>query len=184
MIWKGAPFSEAMRRPFVRRFRPSRKMIYRQLKMQPNTLKDESAAWRTRNRECTVRAVRQQTSTPWPVRHIFSEFRGPSWSRSTLLHERSGALADFLKRHFQTTKLLRAQLREHSFHLSRMLSEGRNNEVLAPRGEGNDPNTPVFRALDAGHQALREESVHGDTDRAWREIHDRAYRIDGQRPLV
>src|SRR5260370_30263531 len=152
--------------------------------MQPSALKDNAAAWGTRIRECRVRAARQQTSTRWPVRHIFSEFRGRSWSRSPRLHERSGALADFLKRHFQTTKLLRAQLREHSFHLSRMLSEGRNNEVLAPRGEGDDPNAPVVGALDPADQALREESVHGDTDRAWREIHDRAYRIDGQRPLV
>jgi hypothetical protein len=29
-----------------------------------------------------------------------------SWSRSTLLHQCSGALADFLKRHFECAKLL------------------------------------------------------------------------------
>ena len=38
-----------------------------------------------------------------------------------------------VKDHFQGTKLLRAQLSEHFFHLSRMLSEGRHNEVLAAR---------------------------------------------------
>src|SRR6266852_1184891 len=32
-------------------------------------------------------------------------------------------------------------------------------------------------------QVLRDETVHGDTNRAWSEIHDRAYRIDGQSPL-
>jgi hypothetical protein len=46
-------------------------------------------------------------------------------------HERDGALADFLERQFKAAKLLRAQLLEHSFHLSCMLSEGRNNEVSA-----------------------------------------------------
>src|ERR1700751_4372206 len=101
------------------------------------------------------------------------------WSCSTLLHQRGGAFTDFLKRHFEATKFLRTQFRENSPHLPGMLSERRGNEVLSARCEGNDPNAPVFRALDAGHQALREESVHGDTDRAWGEIHDRAYRIDG-----
>jgi hypothetical protein len=47
--------------------------------------------------------------------------------RSTLLHERVGSLADFLKRHFEVTKFLRAQFREHSLHLPGMLSEGWNN---------------------------------------------------------
>jgi hypothetical protein len=30
-----------------------------------------------------------------------------AWSRSTLLHQRGSALADFLERHFKATKLLR-----------------------------------------------------------------------------
>src|SRR5262245_1216475 len=64
-----------------------------------------------------------------------------------------------------------------------MLSESGNNKVLAARGEGDDPNTPVFRALDPGYQALREETLHSDTDRAWGQIDDRADRIDGQSPL-
>jgi hypothetical protein len=54
-----------------------------------------------------------------------------------LFHERLSSLADFLKRHFEVTKLLRAQYREHSLHLARMLSEGWNNEVLAARGEAD-----------------------------------------------
>jgi hypothetical protein len=37
--------------------------------------------------------------------------RGLAWSRSTLLHQRSGALAKLLKRDFQRTKFLRAQFR-------------------------------------------------------------------------
>src|ERR1700745_3164117 len=65
-----------------------------------------------------------------------------------------------------------------------MLSKGGNNKILAARGEGDDPNTPVFRALDPGYQALREETVHSDTDRAWGQINDWHYRIDGQRPFV
>src|SRR6516162_11111148 len=81
-------------------------------------------------------------------------------------------------------KLLRTQFREHSPHLPRMLSESGNNEVLPARGKGDNTNTPVFRALDPGYQALREETVHSDTDRAWGQIDDWAYRIDGQRPFV
>src|SRR6266850_7468117 len=65
-----------------------------------------------------------------------------------------------------------------------MLSEGWNNEVLAARGEGDDPNAPVLGALDSADQALRDETVHGNADRTWGEIDDRAYRIDGQRPLM
>jgi len=107
-----------------------------------------------------------------------------SMERSTLLHERSGALADFLKRHFQATKVLRAQFREHFPHLPGMLSEGGNNEVLALRGEGHNPNAPVFTALDAADQVLREKTVDSDTDRAWGQIDDWTDRIDGQRPLV
>src|SRR5258705_2018840 len=82
--------------------------------------------------------------------------------RSTLLHERSSTLADFLKRHFEATQLLRAQLREHSLHLRGMLSKGRSNEVLAARGEGNDPHAPVFGALDPADKALRDEAVDCD----------------------
>src|SRR5262249_7351039 len=65
-----------------------------------------------------------------------------------------------------------------------MLSKGGNDEVLAARGETDDPNTPVFRALDPAHQALREETVHSNTDRAWGQVDDWADRIDGQRPFV
>jgi len=107
-----------------------------------------------------------------------------SWSRSTLVHQRGSALAEPLKRHFETMKLLRAQFREHSPHLPGMLSESGNDEVLPARGEGDDTNTPIFRALDPGYQALREETVHSDTDRAWGQVDGWAYHIDGQRPFV
>src|SRR6266481_5069855 len=110
--------------------------------------------------------------------------RGLAWSRSTLLHQRSGALAELLKRHFQRTKFLRAQFREHSLHLPGVLFESRNDEVLPTRGKGDDTHTPVFRALNPGYQALREEAVHGDTDRSWGQIDDEADRIDGQRSFV
>src|SRR5216683_2900409 len=65
-----------------------------------------------------------------------------------------------------------------------MLSERRDNKVLSPRGESDDPHAPVFGALDPADQALRDETVHGNADRTWGEIDDRAYRIDGQRPLM
>src|SRR5712692_1401355 len=65
-----------------------------------------------------------------------------------------------------------------------MLSEGWKNEVLAARGEGDDANAPVLGALDPADQAFRDETVHGNADRTWGEIDDRAYRIDRQRPLV
>src|SRR6266571_7882088 len=65
-----------------------------------------------------------------------------------------------------------------------MLSEGWNNEVLAARGEGDHPNAPVLGALDPADQALRDEAIDSDTDRAWGQIDDWAYRIDGQRPFV
>ena len=107
-----------------------------------------------------------------------------TWSRSTLLHQRSGALADLLKRHFETLELLRAQFREHSPHLPGMLSERRDNEVLSAWGEGNDPNAPIFGALDAADQAPCDEAVDSSTDRAWGQIDNWAYRIDGQRPFV
>src|ERR1700757_4437485 len=65
-----------------------------------------------------------------------------------------------------------------------MLSEGWNNEVLAARGEGDHPNAPVFGALDPADQAFLDETVDGNADRTRGEIDDRAYRIDGQRPLM
>ncbi len=65
-----------------------------------------------------------------------------------------------------------------------MLSKGGNNETLAAWGEGNDPNASVFGALDPADQALRDEAIDSDTDRAWGQIDHWAYRIDGQRPVV
>src|SRR5580765_6870505 len=65
-----------------------------------------------------------------------------------------------------------------------MLSKSGNNEILAAWSEGNDPNASVFGALDPADQALRDEAVDSDTDRAWGQIDDRADRIDGQRPFV
>ena len=103
---------------------------------------------------------------------------------STLLYQRGSALADFFKCRFDATKLLRAQFREHSLHLPGMLSKGSSNEVLAACGEGHDPHAPVFSALDPANQALRNEAVDSNTDRAWGQIDDRAYRIDGQSPFV
>src|SRR5215813_15542641 len=57
------------------------------------------------------------------------------WSRSTPVHQRSSALTDLLKRHFETMKLLRAQFGEHSLHLPGMLSKSGKNEILAAWGE-------------------------------------------------
>src|SRR5882672_386738 len=65
-----------------------------------------------------------------------------------------------------------------------MLSKGCNNEILAAWREGNDPNASVFGALDPADQALREEAIDSDADRAWSQIDDWADRIDGQRPFV
>src|SRR2546428_9856994 len=65
-----------------------------------------------------------------------------------------------------------------------MLSKGGNNEILAAWSEGNDPNASVFGALDPADQALRDEAIDRDTDRAWGQIDDWAYRIDGHRPFV
>jgi len=65
-----------------------------------------------------------------------------------------------------------------------MLSEGWSNEIPAARCERNDTNPSVFPTLYPADQALREEAVHGDTDRTRRQIDDRAYRIDGQRSFV
>src|SRR6516165_5636330 len=107
-----------------------------------------------------------------------------AWSLSTLLHQRGSALAEPLNRHFETMKFLRAQFGEHSLHLPGMLSECRNDQILAAWGEGNDTNASVFRALDPADQALREETVHSDADRAWGQIDDWADRVDRQRPFV
>ncbi len=65
-----------------------------------------------------------------------------------------------------------------------MLSESGNDEVLPSRGEGNDPHAAVLGALDPADQALLHEAVDSDTDRAWGQIDNWAYRIDGQRPFV
>src|ERR1700757_449257 len=65
-----------------------------------------------------------------------------------------------------------------------MLSKGGNNKILAAWREGNDPNASVFGALDPADQALRDEAIDSDTDRAWGQIDDWAYRIDGQGPFV
>jgi hypothetical protein len=65
-----------------------------------------------------------------------------------------------------------------------MLSKGPSNEVFAARGKGHDPDAPIFGALDPADQALLHETVHGGTDRARRQIDDRAYRIDRQRTFV
>src|SRR5260370_3781234 len=119
------------------------------------------------------------------TRHFESTInRGLACSRSTLLHQRSGALAELLKRHFQRTKFLRAQFREHFLHLPGVLFESRNDEVLPTRGKADDTHTSVFRALNPGYQALREEAGHGDTDRSWGQIDDRADPLHGQRPFV
>src|SRR6516162_475065 len=121
-------------------------------------------------------SIQRCASTLWPAVAFVSLPLCPVERRCTL--------ADLLKRHFETAKLLRAQFGEHSLHLAGMLSKRGNNEILATRGEGDDTNTSVFRALDPGYQALREETVHSDTDRAWGQIDDRADRVDGQRPFV
>jgi hypothetical protein len=65
-----------------------------------------------------------------------------------------------------------------------MLSEGWNNEVLAAWGKGDDPHASVFTALYPANQALCMEAVHGDTDRTWRQIDNRADRINGQGSFV
>jgi hypothetical protein len=61
-----------------------------------------------------------------------------------------------------------------------MLSKGGNDEILATWGEGNDSNASVFGALDSADQALPDEAVDSDTDRARGQINDWAYRVDGQ----
>src|SRR5260370_40689055 len=104
--------------------------------------------------------------------------------RSTLLHQRGSALADFLKCRFEVTKLVRAQVREHSLHLQGMLSKLSSSKVSASRGEGDNPHAPVFGALDPADQALLHEPVHGDTDRSCGHIDDRPYRMARQTPFV
>jgi hypothetical protein len=71
-----------------------------------------------------------------------------------LLHQRRSPLADLLKRRFEAAKLLRTQFRKHSPHQPGMLSERRNDEVLAHASERDDANTPVFGALDPADQAF------------------------------
>src|SRR5258708_32741762 len=65
-----------------------------------------------------------------------------------------------------------------------MLPKGSSNEIFGAWGEGDDPHAPVFGALDRADQALHDEAVDSSTDRAWGQIDDRAYHIDGQRPFV
>jgi hypothetical protein len=51
--------------------------------------------------------------------------RQEAWDSSQVCPcERGSPLADLLKRHFETLKLLRAQFREHSPHLAGMPSKG------------------------------------------------------------
>src|SRR5260370_12279205 len=83
--------------------------------------------------------------------------------RSTLLHQRGSALADFLKCRFEVTKLLRAQFREHSLHLQGMLSKLSSNKVSASRGEGDNPHAPVFPPLDPPTYPLPPASAHAAT---------------------
>ena len=84
--------------------------------------------------------------------------------RSFLIPQRGSALADFLELIFEVTEFLRAQFREYFLHLPGMFSKGRNDEVLATRGEGNDSNPSVFGALDAADQTLRDEAIDSDAD--------------------
>jgi hypothetical protein len=112
-----------------------------------------------------------------------SWFSAETDSFTPLLHERGCALAYPFKRHFESVKFLGAQLREHSLHLPGMLSKVGNNEILAAWGEGNDPNAPVFGALNPADQALRDEAIDSDTDRAWGQIDDWAYRIERRQAL-
>src|ERR1700746_3514609 len=65
-----------------------------------------------------------------------------------------------------------------------MLSKGGHNAIPPARGERNDPNASIFGALDPADQALRDEAIDSDTDRAWRQIDHWAYCIDGQRPFA
>src|SRR6266853_2788203 len=119
------------------------------------------------------------------LRICYARPAGPKDVSSTLLlHQCRSPLADLLKLRFEAPKLLRAQFREHSPHLPGMFSKGGNDEILAAWGERDDANAPVFGARHPADQAFLEEAVHGDTDRTWGQIHDRAYRIDGQRSFM
>jgi hypothetical protein len=53
-----------------------------------------------------------------------------------------------------------------------MLSKGGSNEVLATRGERDDPHPPVFGTFVHADQASRDETVHGYADRSLGEIHE------------
>ena len=55
--------------------------------------------------------------------------------------------------------------------------------MRAAWGEGHDPNASVFGAVHSADQTLRAEAIDSDTDRAWGQIDDWAYRIDGKGPL-
>ena len=61
-----------------------------------------------------------------PVRWRLFQTKAPNiWDSSQVCPcERGSPHADLLKRRFQTTKLIRAQFREHSLHLAGMLSKG------------------------------------------------------------
>src|ERR1700739_4262716 len=65
-----------------------------------------------------------------------------------------------------------------------MLTKGPNDRGPATRGEGDDPDSPVFSTPGPSDQAFLEEPVHRDTDRTRGQIYDWADRIDGQRPLM
>jgi hypothetical protein len=67
---------------------------------------------------------------------------------------------------------MRRTSRRYACNAGSLLSEGRDTEVFGARSEGDDPNAPVFGALDPADQALPDETVPGDTDRAWGEIDD------------
>jgi hypothetical protein len=84
-------------------------------------------------------------------------------SLAPLFHQLSSTLADFLERHFEAAKLLRVQFGEHSLHLSGMLSEGWDNEILAAWGEADDPNASVFGALYPSTATLIEPGVRSTT---------------------
>jgi hypothetical protein len=66
------------------------------------------------------------------------------------------AFSDFLKRRFEATKFLLAQFMEYPFHLRGVLSKDWNNEILVACGEGDDPNGPVFGALDPAERSYME----------------------------
>src|SRR6516162_1107666 len=117
----------------------------------------EAGFWRTATFEAWSRHLNRTSTRGRGLEHAVRVL--------PFAHEHSSSLAHFLKRHFEATKLLRAQFRKQSFHLPGMLSEGRHNEVLTAWGQGNHPNAPILGAFDPADQALREEAVDRDTDR-------------------